>query len=61
FLFRPNWPVRVHLSQMSLCFAGQILPVRSIRLVHVLMVRMSQLLPDCLFSFQPNRPVRVLH
>ncbi|KAH9301275.1 hypothetical protein KI387_012858, partial [Taxus chinensis] len=30
-LFRPNQPVRVHLSQMSQCFMGQILPVHPIR------------------------------
>ncbi|KAH9329838.1 hypothetical protein KI387_001946, partial [Taxus chinensis] len=34
---------------------------RANRPVRVITAQMSQLLPDCLFSFRPIRPVRVLH
>ncbi|KAH9301901.1 hypothetical protein KI387_013484, partial [Taxus chinensis] len=36
----PNWPVRVHFSHLSLCFAGQILPVRPIRPIRVFTAQM---------------------
>ncbi|KAH9317606.1 hypothetical protein KI387_019375, partial [Taxus chinensis] len=52
-------PSRPFVPHVPNCL-GQIPPVHPIRPVRVLTAQMSHLLPDCLFSFCLNRPVRVL-